>query len=284
MLTTPFLALLFACWGERAYIVEGIVVEVPRPNEVVLDHEEIVGLMGPMVMPFEVLDPELTSGLQPGDKVVARFEILDGAGGVLTKLRVTGKGPAPEKIDRGPEPIRPGAALPPIEIPTTAGTLVLGPDQKERIALVFLYTTCPIPEFCPAVVSRMQALQGQLGPGQRILAVTLDPEGDTLPVLETFAETSGADPERWVFGRLEQEALADLALRAGMPVVRDGAEVVHGLRLLVLDHGGKLVERYDDNRWPLERVVEQLATGGPLGPPGSSGTLTPESASANGAE
>lgn len=273
---SPLIGLLLACWGERAYIVEGVVVEVTHPTEVVLDHKEIPGLMGPMVMPFEAKDPSLLTELQPGDRVLARFEILDEVGGVLTKVRVTGKGPAPKPLDRGPEPVRPGGTLPELRIPTTGGgELVLGPGQTERVALTFVYTRCPMPEFCPAILARMQALQPHLGEGQRILAVTLDPAHDTLDVLRAYGEGAGADPARWQFGRLEPDALQHLALLAGLPVIEQGGEIVHGVRLLVIDRGGRLLERYDDNRWPLERVVEQLSTGGPAST-GASGTLTPE--------
>lgn len=276
MWTAPLLGLLVACWGDRAYIVEGTVVEVTRPGEVVLDHEAIAGLMGPMVMPFEVVDPALTADLEPGHRVVARFELREGVGGVLTKIRVTGKGEAPRAMDVGPAPVRPGAALPPIAIPLADGsTVTLGPAQADRIALTFVYTRCPIPEFCPAVVSRLQALQPLLGPGQRIVVVSLDPAHDTLDVLKDFGDQAGAEPERWQFGRLEPKALEDLVLRAGMTVVAEQGEIVHGLRLLVLDRGGALIERYDDNRWPLDRVAGQLATGGPAAPPGTHGTLTP---------
>lgn len=278
----PLLAVLLACWGERAYIVEGTVVEVTRPGEVVLDHKEIPGLMGAMVMPFDVADPALTQGLVPGHRVVARFEILE-SGGVLTKLRVTGKGPPPEKVDDGPAPVRPGEVLPALDVPTADGSVIrVGEGQDERLAVAFLYTRCPIPEFCPAVVSRLQALQPRLGEGQRILTITLDPEHDTPDVLKAFAEQVGADPARWRFGRLDPEALSELALRSALPVVRDGAEIVHGLRLLVLDRGGRLVERYDDNGWPLDRVVEQLATGGPPAPAGAHGTISaPPAAESN---
>ena len=57
--------------------------------------------------------------------------------------------------------------------------------------------------------------------------------------------------------------LNQLAMRAGMSVtVRDG-KIAHLLRLLILDAEGRLVERYDDNAWPLDRAATQLQTGAP---------------------
>jgi len=274
MIMWPLFALLLACGGE-SYVVEGIVVEV-HPKSVVIDHREIPGFMGAMTMPFQVSDPALVEGLEPGHLVLARLEIGEEMGGTLTKIRVTGKGPAPEVVDDGPLPLRSGQVFPSLAIPTHDGAAaMLGPDQGGALVLTFLYTRCPIPEACPAIIARMQALQEALPTDSQILALTLDPEHDTAAVLKTYAQTVGADGSKWRFGRLERESLADLALLAGLPVRREGGQILHGLRTLVIDGNGKLVERYDDNNWPLDRVVEQLATGAPPAPPGISGTLTP---------
>ena len=111
------------------------------------------------------------------------------------------------------------------------------------------------------------------------------PVGPSDPTASFVPGTTGSpDPwlaaalfagERWLFARAEGDALTDLAMRAALRVVDDGKAIQHSIRLLVLDAKGRLIERYDDNNWPLERVVEQLRTGGPLAPPGTSGTVTP---------
>jgi protein SCO1/2 len=266
--------LLAACYGGDAYIVKGAVVEVHAPREVLLDHEAIPGLMGPMVMPFEVDDPALLDGLKPGDLVTARYVVRQQGSGI-TDLRVTGHGPPPE-VSTGPAPVRVGERIAATPLPLDDGTtLTLGPDQPDRVALTFLYTRCPNPEFCPAMVARLQALQQALGEpeGARIVAVTLDPDHDTLDVLRDYGKNVGAGP-RWRFGRLDVGPLADLSMRAGLPVMRENGEIAHGLRLLVLDRGGTLIERYDDANFPIDRVVQQLTTGAPLGDPANSGTVT----------
>ncbi|MEQ1571696.1 MAG: SCO family protein [Myxococcota bacterium] len=268
--------MLAACYGGQVYIVKGVVVEVHAPDEVVLDHEDIPGLMGAMVMPFEVADPSLLSGLSPGDRVTARY-VVKQEGSALVELRVTGHGPSPV-TNTGPAPIRPGEVFPATELAGIDGsTLTLGPAQTERIALTFVYTRCPRPEFCPAMITRLQALQRELGAaeGARIVAVTLDPAFDTSEVLSAYARAAGAGPG-WTFARVEPEPLAELALRAGLPVLQQPEEIAHGLRLLVIDRGGRLLERYDDARFPLDRVVEQLTTGAPAAADGNSGTLTPD--------
>ncbi len=265
---------LAACSGGDTYIVEGTVVEVHPPSEVVIDHADIPKLMGAMVMPFDVADPALLEGLEPGHRVVGRLRVEE-AGSELVKLRIVGKGAAPVAVDEGPMPVWAGAQFPETPLVTHTGqSLVLGPSLNNRVALTFLYTRCPLPEACPAIVSRLQALQPVLPDGTHIVAVSLDPEHDTVEVLAAFAEQVGADA-RWSFARVDPERLPDLAMHAGMNVMEEGDLIVHSIRMLILDEGGRVIERYDDTRWPLERVVEQLATGGPRPPPGSSGTSTP---------
>ena len=168
--------MLLACWGENAYIVEGTVVEVTAADEVVIDHEAIDGFMDAMVMPFHVKDPDLIGALEPGHRVIARLEV-EPSGGYLTKIRVTGKGPAPTwNAPEGPAPLRVGQVLPAMEVTLADGTkTVVGKGQDRPTALTFLYTRCPMPEFCPATVARFQALQEAVGPEVRLLAITLDP-------------------------------------------------------------------------------------------------------------
>jgi protein SCO1/2 len=248
---------LAACWGDDAFIVEGTVVETHGDREVVIDHEPIKGLdMEAMAMPFDVRDPSLLVGVQAGDHVVGRL-MIEQDGSYLSALRVTAHGPAPVVADHGPAPIHPGELLPATAVALEDGTTTtIGAGQGIGTAVAFLYTRCAMPEFCP-------------------VSVTIDPAEDTPEVLAAFARKAGARPEAWHFGRVEGKALDDLAMRAALSISGGGGDIVHGSRLLILDANGRLIERYDDNRWPMDRVAEQLTTGGPAAPPGSDGTITP---------
>ena len=63
----------------------------------------------------------------------------------------------------------------------------------------FIYTNCP--DTCPIQSARMKALQDEFS-GEadfRLVSITVDPDRDTPEVLEAYAESFGADPERWFF-------------------------------------------------------------------------------------
>lgn len=255
--------LWLACTGQgsNTFIVEGVVVEI-KDAEVVIDHEDIEGLMPAMVMGFRVEEGAMPSNLRPGHRVIARY-LQDGPKSRLNKIRITGEAPVPKLVTA---PVRPGEVWPGLDVPVaTGGTVRLGEGQTERILLTFIYTRCPLPEACPAIVARYQAVQERIADaeGVQLLAITLDPEHDTLPVLKTYAEDVGAGP-KWALGRVEPDVLAELAKRAGMNVMQkpdDADQILHSLRILVIDRGGALIERYDDPRFDRDRVVAQLTTG-----------------------
>lgn len=262
------------CWGERAFIVEGTVVDMNSPTEIVVDHEDVPGLMQAMTMPFRAHDASVFEGVHKGDRIVARLLVEDG-GMFMERVRVTGQGAPPAALDAG-APAHAGDVLERVEVPVTGGgTWTLGEGQGAPTALGFVFTTCPNPEFCPATITRMQGLQQALPAGARILLLTIDPKGDTAPVLQVYADKVGARPDVWRFGRVEGSALTSLAARAALTIDASTGTILHATRLLVLDAQGKLIERYDDNRWPLDRVVSQLGTGAPAAPAGSDGTSTP---------
>ena len=253
--------LLLGCWGANAYIVEGTVIEV-REGQVVLDHEPIDGLMPAMVMPFDVADPSLLAELDRGDRVYARYEIAE-EGGRLTKVRVTGQVNLPAEV--APAPLGQGEGLPPITLPSHRGAAVsLGLDQGTPTLLTFIYTRCPLPEACPAMVARLQAVDQALGdhpsaPPARIVAVSLDPDHDTPEVLAAYAAEQQLS-ERWHLVRPSHEVLEKLALAAGMNVLRGEGEldIVHGNRLLVLGPDGRLLARHDTVAFPLDAVISSL--------------------------
>lgn len=276
------LPLLAACWGSNAHIMQGEVVEVSSPTQVVIQHDDIPGLMPAMTMPFTVRDPALLADLSPGDQVYARLIADDDAGWYLAQVKrkpgTQRANPSESEAPTLPAPLRPGQTLPSTQVPLSSGQTITIGDGAGPTLLTFLYTTCPQPEFCPAIAARLQGVQAALEPGQaRILAVTIDPGGDTPEVLESYAKNVGAKPEIWQFGRLDEPELHRLAARAALTIdtASGSTEILHSIRVLVLDKDGALVERYDDARFPADRVLEQLRTGGPPAPPDGDGTLTP---------
>lgn len=259
---TFLLSMLLSCGSPapQTYVVSGEVLEVRNDGTVVIAHDDIEGFMAAMTMPFPVADASMLRGIRPGDKVRGQL-VLDG-GTRLTKLSVTS---AAARV--APPKLAPGQAVPVgAHFPTTpirlaqGGPLRIGIGQVGAVVLTFLYTRCPIPEYCPAITARMAALQPQLPPDTRIVAVTLDPEHDTRRVLADYGATHGAVPGRWDFGLVPTEVLVGLAEKAGLKSHGKGLGISHDILVLVLDQDGLVVARYRDLDWSLDDLLASLGT------------------------
>jgi protein SCO1/2 len=240
------------------HALKGTVVNVDGIR-VSVDHEPIEGVMPAMVMGFG-LAPWEAGALSPGDVIEGRLLSTDYGWQLVDPVKV---GESPVELRSDVKPVEVGQVLPRTELVAEDGTsIVVGEGQGTRTLLTYIYTQCPDPTFCPAIGARLAGLQSKLD-GGRIVTVTLDPENDTTQVLAAWGELMGADTTKWRLARAEPLVLQELALRGGQRVTVDGGRISHLHRILILDEDGALIERYDDDRWPTDRVVEQLATGAP---------------------
>jgi protein SCO1/2 len=142
---------------DRDYPLVGIVEELDRESgRVVIRHEAIPGFMPAMAMPFDLKGQEVLDDLQVGDKVEGRL-IVSAESSRLTDVVITAladpkavvSGRAGEGTGGRP-PLMPGGAVPDFAMTTQTGeTLRLSELRGKVVVLTFIYTRCPLPEFCP---------------------------------------------------------------------------------------------------------------------------------------
>ena len=93
----------------------------------------------------------------------------------------------------------PPKAAPPLELTDSRGKAVNIDDYRGKAVLVtFIYDHCP--DTCPLIVSNLRAAQNELGSKAKemqIIAVSVDPEGDTPTTVKKFLA------ERRMTGRME---------------------------------------------------------------------------------
>jgi Cu/Ag efflux protein CusF len=65
---------------EKTYDLKGTIqsVDLKSDRPLTLAHQDIVGLMPAMTMPFHVADGKLVNGLKPGDRVQGKLKVEDG--------------------------------------------------------------------------------------------------------------------------------------------------------------------------------------------------------------
>jgi protein SCO1/2 len=260
----------------RRYEVKGQILGVdPARQEVLMKHEDIEGFMPAMTMPYKVQDPAMLQGTQPGDLVTATL-VVEEVNAYLSTMTKTGSAPV-DAAAAGPEItasdlLMEGDVVPDRTLIDQAGmTRTMGMLRGHRVALTFIYTRCPLPDFCPLMdrqfkeVQQIVSMTPELA-DVRLVTMTLDPDFDTPDVLARHAKTLGADTRNWHFLTGDREEVLSFAKRFGI-VTEPGdasAPVVHNLRTAVIDPEGRLVKAYSGSTWsPAELVADLKAAPAP---------------------
>jgi protein SCO1/2 len=262
------IALSLASCGSDAkrYEANGIVYDVNSEfRQVLIEHEDIPGLMPAMTMSFDVADPKLLEELETGDRI--RFELeFTGQSYRVLSARKLGQGEAGDaRLDMLADLRSPA---PDFDLTDQAGGRVTLESLRGRTLLVdFVYTRCPGP--CPALTSQHVVIQRQLPEALRdqvwFVSISIDPAHDTPEELRRYAEARGADLAGWSFLTGEPDTVSKLVKRFGVGSLRqaDGT-IEHLVATFVVDGEGRIAERLIGLEHTPESVVavlEKVAAG-----------------------
>jgi|SRR5688572_15805988 len=251
----------------KEYTMVGQIVAIaPERREVTIKHQDIDGFMPAMTMPFTVKDAALLDERRPGDLITATLVFGDTTA-YLSRLTRTGHQPvAAPPPDRG---LREGDLIADAAFVDQDGVRrPLSSFRGSRRVVTFIYTRCPLPEFCPLMDRHFTALQRTIRTRAdladvRLLSVTLDPAHDTPAVLRTHAQRLRAEPAIWSFLTGEPAVLREFAAQFGIYSEVDPEnpqQIVHSLRTAVIDADGRLVTNTTGNDWTPGDILAQLTT------------------------
>jgi protein SCO1/2 len=253
----------------REYQLHGQILAVrPERSEVVIKHEDIQGFMPGMTMPFKVKDGALLQGREPGDLVTATL-VVGEVDAHLRTLEKTGHA-ALETAAPPPSPDmrQPGETLTDAKFVDQNGQPTsLAAYRGHRVALTFIYTRCPLPEFCPLMDRNFAAVQKTLASTPaladvRLITMTLDPAFDTPAILKPYAARRGADPKIWSFLTGEPTEVSTFGSQLGLYVEHNPqspVDITHNLRTVVIDPDGRLVKVHNGNSWTPSELIADLS-------------------------
>ncbi|MBE2185863.1 MAG: SCO family protein [Rhodothermales bacterium] len=226
------LVALVGCRTDQTFDVQGRIVGFGQDGRtVIVAHEDIPGFMDAMTMPFKTKDGErVPDSLSVGDAVAFRL-VVGGTASFIEALhripddavaRMPGE-PLPEAEARATGPV--------LAVGDTVGHLALTDHTGQRFDLAdyagkavvmdFIYTSCPLPDYCPRLSAMMQAMQAPLaerfGDRVRLVTVSFDPARDTPDVLAAYRRRYTTSPaDAWRFAAPDTSALAAMAHRFGL--------------------------------------------------------------------
>jgi protein SCO1/2 len=243
--------------------------------------------MDAMTMPFPLRDADALKTVEVGDHIQATLVVTDETfwlesafitkaqkseqkGGAFGLAPDASKGqPEVEDISAAPhgpsEPLT-GAEVPDVKLVNQDGHPVGIRQLRGRAFVVtFIYTRCPLPDFCPLMSAKFAQLNAallsdaELRKRAHLLSVTLDPEFDTPEVLKSYGATyAGGKFDDWDFATGDPSEVRRLAEFFGLMYTKENGQVIHSLRTAIVTSDGKLFKIYRGNEWKPEEVLNDL--------------------------
>jgi protein SCO1/2 len=265
------------------YTLEGVVRSVaPKSGEVVIRHRAIPGFMPAMAMVFKPVNREVLETLHPGDAVEGTLRVEKADGAVkdyqLLDLKVTRPAEPPAKVldvSKGKVQLRQQVPRLQVGDPVPDFTMTgqdghpfkLSDLRGKVIVLTFIYTRCPMPDFCPLMDRKFSDLSQHLSafPNRakeiRLISVSFDPEHDTPEVLRKHAQIRGAVPPLWSYAVASHPELTKIAAPLGLFFGPDGTDIAHNLATAVIDPRGNLARLEvgtQANRWETSDFLKTI--------------------------
>lgn len=249
------------------YQLKGIVVSSdPTKGEVTIDGQAIPGFMGAMIMPYRLAQPAIAAELHPGDQVTARLRVSSSAS-LLDQIDVTAQARPDYKPTRVYNVPAPGQTVPDFKFLNQDGKRVsLSQFRGQVVFVTFIYTRCPLPDYCIRMSRNFAEIQKQLAADPRLyskthlLSISFDPTYDTPKVLRSYGSmyAGSSNFSHWDFAAAVP---ADLnAMEDFFDVgVSPGANntLSHSLSTAVISPDGKIISWYHGNDWSPAALVDE---------------------------
>jgi protein SCO1/2 len=263
--------------GTKIFQVKGLIRDLaPDRKTATIEHEDIPGLMPSMIMPFDVKEPAQLGGLKAGDAIAFRFVVGEDESWIDEVKKIAPESvqlprmkPAPvSAAAKRPARVKEGDPLPAFELTSQDGqSFGSASFRGQPLVLTFIFTRCPVPNFCPLMSKNFQELQAGIRnlpqplDQTHLLSITIDPKFDTPAVLKDYAAGYGADPRTWTFATGGKETIDELVARFAVQRELEGGTIGHGLATALIGPDGTVAKIWRGNGWSAKEVVEEIEAG-----------------------
>jgi protein SCO1/2 len=255
-----------------SYDVKGVIKEVrPEAKELIINHEEIPNYMAAMTMPFEVRNTNDLLLLAPGDYISFKLLTTD-TDAWITNIQMIAKGSntvqatdeVMSRVSRDLDPLEEGMKFPNYTFTNEFGKEVELADFKGKaIALTFIFTTCPLPTFCPRMSMNFAEAQKLMlaNPAVtnwQLISLTFDPKKDTPAVLRGYGRAYQYNTNVWTFLTGDLKNIGMFSYQFGQYFYEKDNSINHNLRTVVVNADGTIRKILIENKWTASDLVKEL--------------------------
>jgi len=154
-----------------------------------------------------------------------------------------------------------GDMIPDCELVSANGKpLRISSLHGHAFAITFIFTRCPLPEYCPRLTAHFKEAQQELakagGTDWHLLSLSFDPEHDRPAQLAFYAKAHGVDDTRWTFATGKH--VREFGARFGLEVTTKDGLINHNLRTVVVDLAGRVQHVFRGSDWTVPDLVWEM--------------------------
>jgi protein SCO1/2 len=262
-----------AMTAAQRYAGSGMAISVDAAKQTAtISHQSIAGYMDAMVMAFHVKDTASLKNIVPGMRVDFTL-VVDRDSSWIEQLHPV----AFWKPERDPDQAHRLELIESIISKGSANQLAVGQtvpnfqliDQDNRptslaqfagkvLAFNFVYTKCPLPDYCFRLSNNLAQLQKrfgqQLGRDLILLTLTFDPVRDTPAVMAKYAHIWNADLKAWHFLTGPSADVQHVCSLFGVAAWQDEGILTHSLHTVIIDRKRRLAANLEGNAYTAKQL------------------------------
>jgi protein SCO1 len=260
----------------KTFPIRGKVVSVDaKGGSIDLDHEAVPGFMDAMTMTYKLKDPSVAGELHPGDRITAKLLVRQTSDGFedpqLDQIVVTAQAKPDYKPPVSYHVPSPGDAVPDFKlINQNARTIHLAQFKGRVLLLTFIYTRCPLADYCPrmsknfAEIDKALSADPSLYAKTHLLSISFDPKYDTPVVLRSYGGAytglyARETFKHWDFAAPPPDEMAALTQFFCVGVTPgESGTLTHSLSTVLIGKDGKVAQWYPTNDWKTTDVLAAM--------------------------
>jgi protein SCO1/2 len=219
--------------------------------------------MDAMVMPLTLRRAEEAHGVTPGDRIAFRLSVSE-TGSFIDQIRVISAARPDAGLLRSPTQ----RAL--VEVGMPIPDFALQDQHGERrsleslggqvVVLTFIYTRCPLPDYCPRMMLNFREVAKRLntlmGNGVTLLTITFDPRYDSSEVLARYGRFHGVSGPGWYLLTGNPEEIQKVTEAFGIEFWPEEGLFTHTLQTAVIDRKGRLFGTLEGKDYSAQQLAD----------------------------
>lgn len=260
----------------KHFTLRGKIVSADKAKKkATIAHEDIPGYMEAMTMEFPIKDEYVFEVLSKDAEIRADLVVDDAQGKYwLENISVvTAPNPNQPALPANENFVQIGKEVPNFTLTNQDGKRISTSDYRGKaLAITFIYTRCPLPDYCILMSKNFSdlALQLQNNPELkdkiRLLSISFDPQTDTPETLRKYGlgylgKDAKPDFTVWQLATGTDKEIKDIAGFFGLRYEsdeKDKTQINHSLITAVIAPDGKVQKIFAGNEWTANDLLREM--------------------------